>query len=133
MRFRPSAWPISNSEFSRALSMPRFSRNSVVRLMISRTVSIGLVVVSHPRMRGPRAAGQLGELLGEIGALQRGDDLLEIALHDRRQVVERQPDAMVGHAVLREIVGADALTAIARADLAAALRRVTALFLVFLL
>ena len=35
------------------------------------------------------------------------DDLVEIAFHDVGQLVEREPDAVVGHAVLREVVGAD--------------------------
>src|SRR6478609_4191200 len=106
MRFNPSAWPIRSSELSRALSTPRFSRNSVVRLMISRTVSMGSIVVASAELayrHGP--AGQLGQLLLEIRALQGLDDRIEIALHHRGQVVERQADAMVSHPVLRKIVG----------------------------
>ncbi len=37
------------------------------------------------------------------------------------ELVQRQPDAVVGHAVLREVVGADLLAAVAGADHAAAL------------
>src|SRR5689334_15491520 len=55
---------------------------------------------------------------------ERLDDLAErFALHDLRQLVERQVDAVIGHATLREIIGANALGAIARADLLLALRR----------
>ena len=39
--------------------------------------------------------------------------------NDLRQLVERQVDAVVGDAALREIVGADAFRAVAGADLAA--------------
>ncbi len=39
------------------------------------------------------------------------------AFHDRLDLVEREIDAVVGHTPLREIVGADALGTIARADL----------------
>src|SRR5262245_3322783 len=44
------------------------------------------------------------------------------AFQDLIELVQRQADAMVGDAPLREIVGANALRAIARADLALALR-----------
>src|SRR6478735_6833340 len=134
MRFRPSAWPISSSELSRALSTPRFSRNSVVRLMISSTVSIGSVVLPGTTLpHRNRPARELGQLLLEVRPLQRLDDRVEVALHHRRQVVEREPDAVVRDAVLREIVGADAFAAAAGADLAPALRGVLApLLLLFL-
>ena len=61
---------------------------------------------------------QLGLMVGD----QRVDDLAQrLALHHLRQVVERQVDAVVGDAALREVVGADALGAVARADLVLAL------------
>src|SRR5262249_49968095 len=54
---------------------------------------------------------------------QRVDDLAQrFAGHDLRQLVEREIDAVVGHAGLRKIVGADPLGAVAGADLAAPLR-----------
>src|SRR5262245_36897841 len=63
---------------------------------------------------------QLGLVLGH----ERVDDLAErLALDDLRQLVEREIDAVVAHPALREIVGADALGAVAGADLAAALGR----------
>ncbi len=53
---------------------------------------------------------QLGLMLGD----QRVDDLAQrLALHHLGQIVERQIDAVVGDAALREIVGADALGAVA--------------------
>src|SRR5262249_32851187 len=45
------------------------------------------------------------------------------ALEDLRQAIQRQVDAMVGDASLRIVVRADALAAIARADLQLARRR----------
>ena len=46
------------------------------------------------------------------------DQLVDVALDDVGQVVEREAfDAVVGDAALREIVGADALAAVAAADL----------------
>ncbi len=54
-------------------------------------------------------------------APQRADELIESAVHDVREPVEREIDAMVRDAALREIVGADAFGAVAGADLAAAL------------
>ena len=61
---------------------------------------------------------QLGLMLGD----QRVDDLAQrFAFHHLGQIVERQIDAVIGDAALREIVGADALGAVARADLILAL------------
>src|SRR5271155_1558814 len=51
---------------------------------------------------------------------QRIDKFTErLALHDLRQLVEREVDAMLRHAALRKIVGSDAFRAIASSDLAA--------------
>jgi len=54
----------------------------------------------------------------EVGA-QAVDDVLQIAVEDAGQVVLGQPDAVVGQAVLREVVGANLLRAVAGADLPA--------------
>ena len=45
------------------------------------------------------------------------DDLIEVAVQDLCKVVHRQADAVVGAAVLREIVGADLLAAVTGAHL----------------
>ena len=45
------------------------------------------------------------------------DDLIEVAVQDLCKVVHRQADAVVGAAVLREVVGADLLAAVAGAHL----------------
>ena len=47
---------------------------------------------------------------------ERIGQLFQITVHDEIQLVQRQVDAVVRHAALREIVGADALAAVARAD-----------------
>ena len=49
--------------------------------------------------------------------IQRANELVEVAVHDIVELVEGQIDAMVGDAALRKIVRANALGAIARADL----------------
>jgi len=38
--------------------------------------------------------GQRGEFLLEVGALERGDDLVDPSFHDLRQTVKREADAM---------------------------------------
>ena len=56
-----------------------------------------------------------------VGGLQRVDQSVEIAVHHAIEIIKRQTDAMIGHAVLREIVSANFFFAAAGADLAAAL------------
>ena len=65
---------------------------------------------------------------GELGGLMLGGQRIDqfaqgFAGHHLRQLIKRQVDAVIGDAVLREIVGADALAAVAGADLLAAIRR----------
>jgi hypothetical protein len=55
-------------------------------------------------------------------AHQGVDERTELSFHHVRQLVERQADAVIRHAILREIVGTDFLGAVAGSDLAAALR-----------
>src|SRR5215468_9152853 len=53
---------------------------------------------------------------------QRVDDLAQrLAFDHLRQLVKREIDAVVAHAPLRKIIGADALGTVAGADLAAPL------------
>ena len=68
-----------------------------------------------------RFARQRGELLGLMLLRERVDQLVEVAVHDRVDLVERQVDPVIGHAALRKIVGADALAAVARSDQALAI------------
>src|SRR5207302_5822375 len=53
--------------------------------------------------------------------LERGGEVVQLAGEDGGQVAAREPDAVVGDAVLREVVGADLLGPLAGADLRAAL------------
>ena len=54
--------------------------------------------------------------------VKRVDDRVELAFHHQIQLVQRQADAVIGQAVLREIVSADFFAAVAGADHAAPLR-----------
>ena len=50
-------------------------------------------------------------------------DLVHVAVQELVELVDGQLDAVVGHTVFREIIGADALRAVARADLTFAVGR----------
>ena len=58
-----------------------------------------------------------GQLLGLVGQDQRVDERIEVAVHDHRQVIAGEADAMVGDARLGVVVGADLLAAVAAAHL----------------
>jgi hypothetical protein len=68
------------------------------------------------RQAAPLRFGLIGELFGLVGADEGVDDRLDLAAQDIGQVMYRQADAVVGQAVLREIVGADLRFAAPRAD-----------------
>ena len=81
--------------------------------------------IGQYEIRRPSAGGaERGELLFEVGALERGDERIESAFHHLWEAVQREAHAVVGHAALRKVVGADALAAVAGADLAPTLRGV---------
>src|SRR5665647_2791010 len=48
---------------------------------------------------------QRGQLLRRFKGLQRLDHVVEITVHDAEQFVQREVDAVVGQAALREVVG----------------------------
>src|SRR5262245_30055659 len=87
-----------------------------------------------PGRRSSGFFGERGELLGLVLGGERVEDLVQLAVHDAVDLVEREVDAVIGDAALREVVGADALGAVARADEALArrggLRRLLLLLLV---
>ena len=60
---------------------------------------------------------------------ERFDEAVDVAIDDRGQIIKSQLDAVVGHAVLPEVVGADALVAFAGADLRFALGGILRIFL----
>ncbi|ABA50496.1 hypothetical protein BURPS1710b_3601 [Burkholderia pseudomallei 1710b] len=66
-------------------------------------------------------------------AHERGDQLVEIAVHDLFELVQRQVDPVIGHPALREVVRADPLGAVARADQALARGCLLRVLLVILL
>ena len=74
---------------------------------------------SFIRPSQPLCREQLRLVVGD----QRVDHLVELAHHHAVELVERQVDAVVGQPPLRKIVGADALRAVARADLQFSRRR----------
>ena len=67
------------------------------------------------------ANSQVGELGFAVGVLKRVDKLGDVSVDDLRQTVERKPDAVVREPVLRKIVSANALGAVAASDLVFAL------------
>ena len=94
-----------------ASAPPRFG-NRVAALCARRGAGLGA-----PSSRGLFGREQRRLMFGD----QRVDDFAQrFAFENLRQLVERQIDAVVRHAALRKIVGADALGAVAGADLAAA-------------
>ena len=74
------------------------------------------------------------ELVGLVLGGERVGEVVQVAVHDLLDLVQREVDAVVGHAALREVVGADAVGAVAGADealpLGGLLRRLLALLLV---
>src|SRR5439155_11331088 len=77
--------------------------------------------LGHPMTRSPGGPTVAFELLGLVMRDQRVDDVVDLAVHHAVELVKVQTDAVVGEPVLREVVGADFLAAVARADLRAAL------------
>src|SRR5262245_40498871 len=71
---------------------------------------------AKPRRRSRSFFGERRELLGEQRGGEGVEQLVELAVHDALDLVQREVDAVVGDAALREVVGADALRAVAGAD-----------------
>src|SRR5580693_5412550 len=79
-------------------------------------------------MEADAASRSQGRLLGEQLGLtlggQRVDDLVQpLPFHDAFERIKGQVDAMVGHPPLREVIGANALRAVARPNLRTSLLR----------
>src|SRR5690348_18503231 len=62
------------------------------------------------------------EALGFVVGNQAVDERTEFSVDDVGELVERQADAVIGHAILREVIGADFLGTVAGLDLTATLR-----------
>ena len=58
---------------------------------------------------------ELLQLFGLFAGGQCVDQLVQIAVHDLGKIVHGQADAVIGAAVLREVVGADLFAAVAGA------------------
>ena len=63
----------------------------------------------------------LAELAGLLVLVEAVDHALEVAVHERGDVVHREADAVVGDAALGEVIGADLVAPVARPDLPLAL------------
>src|SRR5690606_25951716 len=98
VRVRPSTWASSRRASRSALSLlPSCclpSRNSAA----TGAASAGPAIVS---------ACQFGELVGLVFGQQGVDEVVQFTVHDGAQLVQRKLDAMVGHAAIRPVVGAN--------------------------
>src|SRR3954454_24683452 len=109
------AWPRSSSASSRAVSEPDARSLSVPSLRSSPTVAIGFRVPVGSS--GRRAAvGEGAEAVGLVRGDERVDQSIELAIQDARQIREVRMDAVVGHPILREVVGPDLVRSVAGAD-----------------
>src|SRR5688572_2447202 len=88
---------------------PAIGRRSSTPVALSSATASGAASASIPNFGL--------ELLGLVFLLQRPEELVELSIHDLRQPVEGEIDAMVGHTALGKVIGADPLGAIAAADL----------------
>src|SRR5690554_124296 len=96
------------------------SRGSALAAAMDR--SVGCLVM-------PQRCQQLGLMLGQQGVRQ----LVQIALHDVCQFVQRKVDAVIRYPALRIVVGADALGAVTGANQAFTLRGFLGVLLLLLL
>src|SRR5207342_2972546 len=69
-----------------------------------------------PAERSSRLFCERRQLLGLVLGGERVKQLVELTVHDALDLVQGQIDPVVGDAALWEVVGADALRAVARAD-----------------
>src|SRR5579859_3897091 len=110
--------------------MPRFSAVRISRVFsiwIGRNESASLVGVDENVFQTTpkqvlRSSKLLLQTLGFVVAHQSVDQSTELSFHDVRQLVERQADAVIRHAVLRGIVRADFFGAVASSNLPTAFR-----------
>src|SRR5450756_12963 len=107
------AWPSSTSAVSRGTAIPPSSRMRAPCCNAVCTVIPGLV--DRPLFR------LLLHFFALVMCDQRVEDGIHFALHHEIELMERQADAVIAHAILREVVGADFLAAVARTHHALAL------------
>src|SRR3954470_11350389 len=121
----------SRCSAARATSIAAASRTSASsRGDSTRAARSGMVALSSAsRTVMPVLGGSAFESLAALEVPQRLGELVELAGEDRVEVVGRGPDAGGGHPPRREVVGADLLRPLARADRGAALGRLGRLLL----
>src|SRR5690349_4686852 len=128
MRPTPSACASSTSASRRAEVDPCFCRWPVARVSTSSTVSSG--AASPPReiggsaeiSRGPLGAVAAVELRRALGRYERRHQLVQVPGHDLIELVKGELDAVIGDAILFEVVSADLLGPVATAHHAPPLR-----------
>src|SRR5262245_510885 len=130
MRLQPRAWARRMDVSRSALSNPFLARNWVVhcssRPMVQGASLMGSLLrraadVSPPVVSGPAGLRPpLAQALLLVEVAQGSDHFLQLAGDDGIEPVQVQVDAVVGDAVLREVVGADPLAPVARTDQRAA-------------
>src|SRR6185503_20528987 len=114
----------------------RFTPSTSAMITCASTRSIEAISSSSAAFTVCTASARLreaGELLGLVLGGERRRDLREVAVHDRIDLVQREVDAVVGDAPLGEVVGADAVRAVAAAHEALPLRGFLRLLLAHLL
>src|SRR4029079_11751871 len=102
MRSQPRTWASRICASRRGDSTPFWARNCSVHWSRAPIVHTRSAMV----LQRPQA-------LLLVVVLQRPDQFVEVTQDDRVELVKGQVNAVVGEAVLREIVGADALVAVA--------------------
>src|ERR1035438_224469 len=108
MRRSPSACAQSSSESRRADELPWSPRYVVLSRRTS--MSVGAVDATSGSMsRGSVVIVVLEQAARLVLVGQRLDEQVEIAVEHALQLMQRQVDAVVGHARLREVVRADLL------------------------
>src|SRR3954471_15578253 len=76
-----------------------------------------------PGILSARSATVFVQFLLIVVSRERIHEGLQLAIHGLFQLMDGQPDTMIGHAVLREIVSADLLATVTGADLGLTLFR----------
>src|SRR6266545_2141532 len=120
-RVRPRAWASRTSAVRRGAMTP---------LSSSREVPCRSAVLTVIGSDGRAVLGLLLQLFGLVVGGERFHDHVQFSVHDEVELMQGEADAVVGHAILRKVVGADLLAAVARADHAAPLRAQRRLLLV---
>ena len=104
-RGRPSRNPSSSSASSRGESLRPSSARAPLR-------NSSATVLGGVKSRA-RLLNLLRQFFGLVFLIQRTNQLIEVAVHDIVELVEREIDAMVGDSALRKIIGANTFGAIA--------------------